>query len=679
MNKLFLKIISLIVTLVIFTACVCVPSFAADSTYTYKVCFQNTQATNKLSSTLSAYIKLYSGSSSVDCGFKNTNFTTVNKTGQWYAKNVSWTKLADKAEIYLPFYSSSTELKGILFVYITDNDGEEQLVLRENVTAKPSSGNRYITKSYSIDTSQYESIFNPKPDLGEPYVTEINVWPRQSGKNIIKLSSATDSQTRNMYIGGSVGTPEYTVTKVVDQYGDEWTSSPPQAVIDNENAQLQSLVFRTQAQGSTMARISFNSPPDGLDYTVKIDFKYTSENDEHPYTSLSEPIVYEVYTPHTLTIKTGAANDTEEVLYTSDSMVLPQPQKAGYMLKGWEINGMAAVDKDSESENYVLTMGNGNACASAIWEINHEHNYDFVSSDAYTHKEVCSVCGEQKTESHLFDSEGKCLCGEVMEKFSITVPQGCTVKQEIKAGSSYYIATIQAPKTNSSGDYFTYWLDGSGRIVGTYRTYAFYVVDDASFTPVYTPRSQYESERQKAVISSRILTVKQRPDGTAVIIAEHSVSSTENSISGHGVLASTNPAFADESRLTCEAEDDEVLNFAARNSQAVLTGLLEIRTKLSGDTVWVRPYVISEDGDVVLGEIQSFALNAGSDEKQEEISFDGTVSDLTEKNIRSESDLQTDEAQQKTGAFGFDALLRGIMNLIKKAVEFIKLSILTLR
>ncbi len=270
--------------------------------------------------------------------------------------------------------------------------------------------------------------------------------------------------------------------------------------------------------------------------------------------------------------------------------------------------------------------------------------------------------------------------GLQVKRYNISVSgDGCTVSQTLPAGSHYYLATIRAPKTNSAGDYFTYWQDNEGNIVGTYRNYAFYAVKDASFTPVFTPRASYESARQDAVVASRALDAKTNPDGTIVIFGEHSVSSTEESINGHGVIATTNSSVANASGMVRGSSNDDIHDFMASSSSANLTGLVEAQAKLTGSTVWVRTYVIDKNGEEKYGDIKSFSISVSSDSLDEDIVLDSESLDLTELNEGNDTPAAAEEEPAEANTDILAVVIDMIKNIFTRIVNYIKLSLSILK
>ncbi|MBQ7596191.1 MAG: hypothetical protein IJU45_05970 [Clostridia bacterium] len=270
--------------------------------------------------------------------------------------------------------------------------------------------------------------------------------------------------------------------------------------------------------------------------------------------------------------------------------------------------------------------------------------------------------------------------GLAIKRYNISVSgENCSVSQSLPADSNYYLATIRAPKTNSAGDYFTYWLDNEGNIVGTYRNYSFYAVKDASFTPVFSPRADYEEARKVAVIASRALESKTNRDGTVLLYGEHSVSSTEESINGHGLLATTDSSLATDANLVIGSSNENVHNFMARSSSANLTGLVEVQAALTGSTVWARTYVVDKNGEVKYGDIESFAISVDSHSADEDVIIvDSESLDLTAQNEGGDSPAVVDEpAAEKADTF--TVIIDMLKNILASVINYVKLALSILK
>lgn len=260
------------------------------------------------------------------------------------------------------------------------------------------------------------------------------------------------------------------------------------------------------------------------------------------------------------------------------------------------------------------------------------------------------------------------------QKYTVTVPSGCTVTQTLPDSSDYYLTTVQAPSYNENGDYFTYWVDGDGNVVGTYRTYSFYTVKDETFTPVYFPAKEYMQARSTALYSSRMLDCAANEDGTYSLLAEHSVSTTE-SITGHGILATTNSALAGEDSLLCGSDNDDINNFMARSTLSTRTGMLKIDVSSAAECVWARTYIIDGNGEYHYGKIVQYNLtDSVSLDGEEVIMLDSQSIDCSEINEDNEASAGEPTPEEQKSLIGilkeFISLIIELVNFIFSAVSF---------
>ena len=293
---------------------------------------------------------------------------------------------------------------------------------------------------------------------------------------------------------------------------------------------------------------------------------------------------------YTVTFKSG-----EEVLQTADVEHGTLPAYTG-----------AEPHKESDAENHYTFSGWTPEIVAASQ--NAEYTAQFTAS------------------AHNFNADGKCLCGYAMKKYAVTVPSDCTVSYKIdQMQTPYYLVTVQAPKTNSRGDFFTYWIDSNGDIVGTYRTYTFFSVTDVNLTPVYFDSLNYQAERQKAVMASRVIDARAGSDDTVCIFAEHSVSTTEV-MKGHGVIVTANAQMNTQEYMNVFNEDENVYIFNAKTSANAMTGLLEIKAKINSEKIWARPYIIDGNGEYHYGRIIRFDLGAAETDSDNEIILSDNIS-----------------------------------------------------
>lgn len=363
-------------------------------------------------------------------------------------------------------------------------------------------------------------------------------------------------------------------------------------------------------------------------------------------------------------------NDSGHTLYCED---------CGYVKEGvghsFDDNGFCECGFESLDKADYTAVEAAKAAAPKI-TVYYTDESVAALNDAVDAVEYNLYAGKQAQVDAMAANINSAISGLTVKKYNISVSgEGCSISQTLPAGSHYYLATVRAPKTNSAGDYFTYWKDGNGEIVGTYRNYSFYVVSDVTLTPVFTAPASYESARQEAVIAGRILDVKTSKDGTVVVFGEHSVSSTEGSLNGHGILATTDSSLANDASMNKDNENPGVLNFMASTTSATLTGIVEAQAKMTGGTVWVRTYVIDKNGETEYSVIKSYTINANTSSADDEIiMLDSQSYDLTAENEGNDTPAQVDEPTEESNDI-IAVILDMLKTIAVRIVNYIKLAL----
>ena len=298
--------------------------------------------------------------------------------------------------------------------------------------------------------------------------------------------------------------------------------------------------------------------------------------------------------------------------------------------------------------------------------------------------------------SHNQDESGICINCGAQVSFSLTVSGGTVVSKEIRKdlNSEYYLATITAPvkKPGTNNLYFVYWRDAeSGDIVSTYTTYKFFLVRNIKLEAVYATQENYTAERNKGVMTTRIAGSKYvSTDSTTTgysdfqLYVEHSVAKSEGSITGHGVIYTT---YEDQiNSLVLPTTNPDVNNNPyintkfAKLSQNSLTGMLEISVKVSTSngpgTVWVRPYIVDKNGNVIYGKTSEVTLTdptrpSGQSSDGELITSGTEVYDLTELNSGGETEVTFDEPTDKSPFEYITAMFAKLVEMLKTLISFI--------
>lgn len=249
-------------------------------------------------------------------------------------------------------------------------------------------------------------------------------------------------------------------------------------------------------------------------------------------------------------------------------------------------------------------------------------SYKLITEAAYSShiwtEGKCTIC--EYICDHNGQTEGICrICGMSLNKsdgprmYNVQVTNGATVSQNIVSIKSekYYVATVkikEANGVNESKEWFVYWKDkNTDEIISTYSTYSFFAVKDITLTPVYVDSSEYETERKKAVITSRITKCEMKSNDTCLLLSEYSVSKIAMpEVVGHGILYTLDEKCSND--LIYGNTDIE--NHAARKTNTQHTGTLETIIPLEkANDIWARSYIIDGNGEVYYGAIKQFTAD----------------------------------------------------------------------
>ena len=367
----------------------------------------------------------------------------------------------------------------------------------------------------------------------------------------------------------------------------------------------------------------------GTRYALGSTYKNVEQNDTlHAVWKIRKYTITFVDSDGTTVLQKGEWEHFSTPVYSGPAPTKASDAENEYPFIGWT----PSIVTVTESAVYVATYDTV------------PHEFEYVCIDDKQHKKACKNCDYEEDpvdhdiiyeEIAIGDGTGyrvSCTyCDYSFESTAIKykvdfssdiyindeekLESVCTVNQRIDEtlSTKYFLATIQAP-SRVGLRYFVYWMDANtGEIVSSYRTYTFFVTNNCNFTPVYAYQQDYTAERNKAVISSRVLGCRSNNDATYTLLAEHSVAKTGASIIGHGVLYTTDSA--NSGALTMD--NDSIEKKAAGLSQRVLTGLFEVKVNPgSASTVWARSYVIDGNGNVHYGNVKSynFPTTSSSDE-----------------------------------------------------------------
>lgn len=335
--------------------------------------------------------------------------------------------------------------------------------------------------------------------LEKPYVAELNAWPLSSSAMSVKLTEEKTSETRSFYFGGAVGSPDYLVTPIVDQFGSEWKLSDPELTVSSKYAAIERFVYRSYSEGSPMARISFTMPENNKDYTAVVDLKFHSENPDHSVTTLKNPVTVNVSVPHYITVSDGV-QDSTLTMYTGDTTELKTPSKDGYTFTGWEVDGEGYAEKNDDNGSFTFTAGNSNASITAVWVKKHIHTPGkwVVTKEPDTSSEgektlYCAECGEIM-ETRVLPKVQKKVVKNVSTTQSITLNYKQSAKIDTKidadSGAEYTVKYTSSDnskvKVDSNGNIYAAKRGTAKVQVTVTDSYGNTVSDSCSVTVKYT-------------------------------------------------------------------------------------------------------------------------------------------------------------------------------------------------
>ena len=162
------------------------------------------------------------------------------------------------------------------------------------------------------------------------------------------------------------------------------------------------------------------------------------------------------------------------------------------------------------------------------------------------------------------------------------------------------------------------------------------------------------------------------------LYVEHSVAKSAGSITGHGVIYTMQETSVDS--LVLNSDNPYVNVKAAKLSQNALTGMLEISVKVSTSngpgTVWVRPYIVDKDGNVIYGNTSEVKLTdptrpSGQGSDGELITLGTEVYDLTALSSDGEAEVTFDEPTEKSPFDYIVALFAKLVEMLKTLISFI--------
>lgn len=292
----------------------------------------------------------------------------------------------------------------------------------------------------------------------------------------------------------------------------------------------------------------------------------------------------------------------------SSAITLPTPKKSGYRFLGW-----SGTDITGTASSVTIAAGStGNRAYTANWEENtsgtHVFRFYGYNKQLFYSKEV--AVGEK------FELPKDAIIGYDVKAWSIdyTLPQyvnsvddvdvyavsftptsskkyKITVNDTETTYGQYDTVTITAPATNSSGQAFSYWEDGSGKIVSYYRSYSFKAHANEKLIP------QYGKSFSGVKAAIRVTKIEyNRYYDWITVYAERSVSS-EYTVLQHGIIFTDNASVAaDTSRFVIGTSGVKASTAKGRNKSGIYT-LSISHLENYGDYIYARGYVKVADAD----------------------------------------------------------------------------------
>lgn len=478
--------------------------------------------------------------------------------------------------------------------------------------------------------------------------SEITIYADQGTVDFYAIY--TQVQTLSYDVNTGVGSPETTQT----------TGYYNSCGVKNNGTHTVTTVVPTK-EGYDFMGWYTTTDVSGTRYALGSTYKNVEQNDTlHAVWKIRKYTITFVDSDGTTVLQKGEWEHFSTPVYSGPAPTKASDAENEYPFIGWT----PSIVTVTESAVYVATYDTV------------PHEFEYVCIDDKQHKKACKNCDYEEDpvdhdiiyeEIAIGDGTGyrvSCTyCDYSFESTAIKykvdfssdiyindeekLESVCTVNQRIDEtlSTKYFLATIQAP-SRVGLRYFVYWMDANtGEIVSSYRTYTFFVTNNCNFTPVYAYQQDYTAERNKAVISSRVLGCRSNNDSaTYTLLAEHSVAKTGASIIGHGVLYTTDSA--NSGALT--VDNDSIEKKAAGLSQRVLTGLFEVKLDPgSASTVWARSYVIDGNGNVHYGNVKSY--NFPTTSSSDELAVLDTESfDLTAINVEDEINPPEDNTPTDT-------------------------------
>lgn len=333
------------------------------------------------------------------------------------------------------------------------------------------------------------------------------------------------------------------------------------------------------------------------------------------YTALWKLTDYSI----TISLNGGTISGYVPTSYTikSAAITLPTPTRSGYRFLGW-----SGTDISGKSFSVTIAAGStGNRAYTANWEENTSGThtirfYGYNKELFYT--KVISV-------GQAIEAPDTAIIGYTVTSWSIdfTLPQYVNSADDINIYATSFVpstqtykitvdgketdyrqydtVTITAPAKNASGQSFSYWQDGNGKIVSYYRSYSFRAHADETLIPVYGK----STSAVKAAIRVTKIEYNSYYDWITVY-AERSVSS-EYTVLQHGIIFTDDASIAaDTNKFVIGTSGVKTSTAKGRNRSGIYT-LSISHLENYGDYIYARSYVKVADASGKVSVIYSDA------------------------------------------------------------------------
>ena len=384
-------------------------------------------------------------------------------------------------------------------------------------------------------------------------------------------------------------------------------------------------------------------------------------------------------------LRSGKVDYGTKPVYDGDEPTKPSDDSYEYTFSGWspEITEVTAdatytAQFTEKAHRFYCSIVDENQHEDVCMDCNYKksaenHTFVYTKLSGARYGYLCKECGYSYTKQ-VTNIKVEFVCDDYSADVNSQIVKGCKYSSVYNNEKSvnYPIVTIQAPlKITSNGQtlYFVYWLDAdTNEIVGTYTTYKYFQTKKTvRFTPIYTTQQDYYNKRNTATIASRVVDCRENDDGSYSLLAEHSVATSCKSITGHGVIYTTDSANAGSLTI----DNDNVQKKMASASQNALTGLIEVKVDIQGaSNVWARTYVIDANGDVHYGTTRQFEVSAGTLSGDEIITLSSASYDLTDLNSDAEAPAVEDEPTEKTPLEILKTIFLKLIEIINAIISY---------